>query len=78
MFGEPYVRDTARRRETYFHDHDGWNDWERQLPALTDDLYALDGGPGVYTVAGGVTIEGGPGIRYGMLRYARDRGLPLC
>jgi Domain of unknown function (DUF4375) len=78
MFGEPYVRDTARRRENYFHNHDGWTDLDRQLSALTDEFYALDGGPGVFSVAGGVSIEGGPGIRYGMLRYARDRRLLPC
>jgi hypothetical protein len=78
MFGKPYVRDTQRRREMYFHKHEEWTDWDRQLSALTDDFYALDGGPAVHTVRGNVVIEGGPGLRDGMLDYARRHHLLPC
>jgi len=68
MFGAVYPRDTQARRDGFFHD--GWNDWDEQLSALTNEFYALDGGPELRTI--------GPGIRDAMLRYAREHALLPC
>jgi hypothetical protein len=78
MFGMPYVRDTQRRRERFFHNHDGWSDFDRGLAALTDDFYALDGGPTVVRIDGQPVIDGGPGIRDAMLAFAGRRQLLPC
>ena len=78
MFGAPYIRDTQQRRDAHFHNHEGWNDWDARLSALTDEFYALDGGPAVYHLGGDMTIDGGPGIRHGMLSYARRKNLLPC
>ncbi len=67
MFGSPYYPRHRARRDAHFHNHEGWNDWDARLSALTDDFYALDGGPAVYHLGGDMTIDGGPGIRHGML-----------
>ncbi len=78
MFGESYIRDTQQRRDAHFDNHGDWNDWDAQLSALTDEFYALDGGPAVYHLGGDLTIDGGPGIRHGMLSYARQKNLLPC
>lgn len=78
MFDAPYVRDTEQRRKAYFHNHDGWNAWDERLSALTDEFYALDGGPVAYRIGGDMTIDGGPGIRHAMLSYAREHDLLPC
>jgi hypothetical protein len=78
MFGAAYLRDTQQRRDVHFHNHDGWNGWDEQLSALTDDFYALDGGPVAVRVGGDMTIDGGPGIRHAMLSYARRHNLLPC
>lgn len=78
MFAAPYPRDTEQRRETHFHNHDGWTDWDRQLSELTDAFYALDGGPQVLHMGGDLQIEGGPGLRHGMLGYARVHNMLPC
>jgi hypothetical protein len=78
MFKAPYPRDSALRRETHFHDHDGWNDWDRQLSELTDAFYALDGGPQVLRLGNDMQIDGGPGLRHAMLAFARHHNLLPC
>lgn len=78
MFKAPYPRDTEQRREASFHDHDGWNDWDRRLSRLTDELYALDGGPQVLSIGGDRQIQGGPGLRYAMLAFAKHHDLLPC
>jgi hypothetical protein len=78
MFKAPYPRDTEKRRETHFHDHDGWNDWDRQLSELTDAFYALDGGPQVLHIGGDTQIQGGPGLRHAMLAFAKHHDMLPC
>jgi hypothetical protein len=78
MFGDAYPRDTGQRREAHFHDHEGWNDWDKELSELTDAFYALDGGPQVLHMGGDVQIDGGPGLRYAMLAFAKQHNLLPC
>lgn len=78
MFGPSYPRDTEQRRAAYFHNHDGWNDWDRQLSELTDAFYALDGGPQVLHIGGDMQIQGGPGLRYAMLAFAKYHAMLPC
>jgi hypothetical protein len=78
MFGKSYPRDTEQRRETFFHNHEGWNDWDRALSELTDAFYALDGGPQVLHMGGDLQIDGGPGLRHAMLAFARRHNVLPC
>ena len=77
MFGKPYLRDTNRRREVHFH-HQGWNAFDKKLSALTDDFYALGGGLSFHKLKNSMVVEGGPGIDFAMLKYARDHKLLPC
>jgi len=77
MFGAPYPRDIEKRRDAYFS-HPGWSDWDKQLQALTDEFYALDGGPTVVRLGGNTAIEGGPGIWSAMATYARSKKMLPC
>jgi hypothetical protein len=77
MFGSPYPRGMEQRRDAYFS-HPGWTDWDKQLQALTDDFYALDGGPTVVRMGGNAAVEGGPGIWSAMGVYARLKNLLPC
>jgi hypothetical protein len=77
MFQKGYPRDMGRRRAKYF-DHGDWNDWDKQLSDLTDDFYALDGGPTVVRLGGNTAIEGGPGIWSAMATYARSKKMLPC
>ena len=72
-----YIRDTALRREVHF-DHDGFNDWDRKPAALTDELFALDGGLQFHRIKDSMVAEGGPGIDFAMLNYARRNKLLPC
>ncbi len=65
------------RRDKYF-DHGDWTDWDKQLSDLTDEFYALDGGPTVVRLGGGAGVEGGPGIWSGMAAYARAKKMLPC
>jgi hypothetical protein len=78
MFGESYIRDTQQRRDVHFHNHDDWNEWDKRLSALTDEFYALEGGPVVYRLGGDLTIDGGPNVRHAMLGFARRNDLLPC
>lgn len=78
MFAAPFPRDTQQRRETHFHTHDGWNDWDNELSGLTDAFYALDGGPQVLHIGGDMQIQGGPGLRYAMLAFAKHHNMLPC
>ena len=77
MFGNKYPRDTQVRRDKYFN-HSDWNDWDKQLSALTDEFYALDGGPTVVHLGSGAGVEGGPGIWSAMATYARAKKMLPC
>lgn len=77
MFKQPYQRDTEKRRETDFN-HDGWSAWDEQLSGLTDAFYALDGGPQVLNIGGERQIQGGPGLRYAMLAFAKHHDMLPC
>jgi uncharacterized protein DUF4375 len=77
MFGKTYIRETPRRREAFFK-HDGWNEWDKKLSALTDDLYALDGGLSFHRVRDSTVVEGGPGIDFAILRYTKQHKLLPC
>jgi uncharacterized protein DUF4375 len=77
LFQKGYPRDMGRRRAKYF-DHGDWNDWDKQLSDLTDDFYALDGGPTVVRLGGNTAIEGGPGIWSAMATYAREKKMLPC
>jgi hypothetical protein len=76
MFSRPYIRETQRRRERDFAGD--WSDWDKRLSGLTDEFYALDGGLGFQAIGGGMVVEGGPGIDYAMLKYARSHALLPC
>lgn len=77
MFGAKYQRDT-RKRQARFFDRGDWNDWDKKLSGLTDEFYALDGGPTVVNLNAGTAIAGGPGIWQAMAIYARDKKLLPC
>lgn len=77
MFGKPYLRDTEQRRNVYFN-HGGWNDWDKKLSGLTEDFYALNGGIEFHQIRGSMVVEGGPGIEFAMLKYARQNKLLPC
>jgi len=77
MFGKSYIRDTEQRRAAYFN-HKGWTDWDKQLSALTDDFYALNGGLSFHKMKDSMMVEGGPGIDFAMLKYAREKKLLPC
>jgi Domain of unknown function (DUF4375) len=76
MLGKPYVRDTNRRRHVYFKR--GWSNRDEKLSALTDELYALNGGLSFHRIRGSTIVEGGPGIDFAMLKYARQHRLLPC
>ena len=78
MFGEPYPRDTQGRRDTYFGDGEAAEAFDRKLADLTDEFYALDGGPAVVKLGGEMTIDGGPGIRHAMVSYAQRNNMLPC
>jgi hypothetical protein len=46
MLPGTYIRDTEKRRDKFFS-HNGWSPWDEKLQKLTDEFYALDGGPTV-------------------------------
>ncbi len=77
MFDKAYPRDMEQRRGKYFS-HAGWNAFDKQLSDLTDEFYALDGGPTVVRLGGNTAIEGGPGIWSAMATYARSKKMLPC
>lgn len=77
IFAKPYPRDTERRRQSYF-DNEAWKDWKKKLSDLTDDFYALNGGLSFHRMRGSTVVEGGPGIDFAMLKYARQHKLLPC
>ncbi|MCC7251583.1 DUF4375 domain-containing protein [Hyphomicrobium sp.] len=78
MFQAPYPRDTQHRRETHFHNRADWTDWDERLSVLTNEFYALDGGPQVLRIGGDLQIQGGPGLRHAMLSFVRDHDMLPC
>jgi hypothetical protein len=76
MFGEPYIRDNAKRRAIHFKGE--WSDWDKKLSAMTDEFYAIGGGAKVYRIKGDLAFEGGPGIRQAVLAYARRKNMLPC
>ena len=77
MFGANYPRDMGKRRDKYFS-HEGWSAFDKTLSDLTDDFYALDGGPTVVRLGGNTAIEGGPGIWSAMGTYTRAKKMLPC
>jgi hypothetical protein len=77
LFGKPYLRDTELRRESYLH-NDAWSDQDKKLSDLTDEFYALNGGLSFHRIHGSTVVEGGPGIDFAMLKYARQHKLLPC
>jgi hypothetical protein len=77
MLPGTYIRDTEKRRDKFFS-HSGWSPWDEQLQKLTDEFYALDGGPTVVRVGDSSAIAGGPDLWSGMTIYAREKKLLPC
>jgi hypothetical protein len=77
MFGARFPRDMNQRRNRYFS-HADWSSFDKQLSDLTDDFYALDGGPSVVRLGGNTAIEGGPGLWSAMATYARAKKMLPC
>ena len=77
IFGKSYIRDTERRRDTFFR-RDGSDEFDKRLSGLTDELYALDGGLEFHRIGNSMEVEGGPGIDFAMLKYARQNKLLPC
>jgi hypothetical protein len=76
MFGDSYPRDNETRREKFFSGK--WSTWDDMLSGLTDAFYALGGGARAYSIKGDLAFEGGPGIRDGMLAWARRHNMLPC
>ncbi|MBI5260985.1 MAG: DUF4375 domain-containing protein [Bradyrhizobium sp.] len=74
LFGRPYLRDTQKRREAFFHKKRG-SEWDWTMSRLTDEFYALNGGLEFHQMKGSMMVVGGPGIDYAMIRYARAHKL---
>ena len=76
---------TTKTFQEFFSDNlseFGWSLSPTDIPdvvgELTDEFYALDGGPEVVHIGNDMQIEGGPGIRHGMLQYALKHELLPC
>jgi hypothetical protein len=76
MFGARYTRDNDRRRERHFAGK--WSAWDEKLSGLTDAFYALGGGARAVPIKGDLAFEGGPGIRDGMLAWAKRHDMLPC
>jgi hypothetical protein len=77
MFPGNYLRDMQKRRDKFFAGE--WGPWDERLQTLTDDFYALDGGPTLVRVGDkAAAVEGGPGIWGAMAAYAREKKLLPC
>ena len=77
MLPGTYIRDTEKRRDKFFS-HSGWSPWDEKLQKLTDEFYALDGGPTVVRVGDSSAVAGGPDLWSAMTIYARERKLLPC
>jgi hypothetical protein len=77
MLPGTYIRDTEKRRDKFFS-HNGWSPWDEKLQKLTDEFYALDGGPTVVRVGDSSAIAGGPDLWSAMTIYAREKKLLPC
>jgi Domain of unknown function (DUF4375) len=77
MFGAKYPRDLDDRRSKFFS-HADWSAFDKRLSDMTDEFYALDGGPEVVRLGGNTAIEGGPGIWPAMAAYARAKQMLPC
>lgn len=77
MFPGKYLRDMQQRSDRFF-DRPEWSDWDRQLQALTDEFYDLDGGATVMRLGGNAAVEGGPGLWGAMAIYAREKKMLPC
>lgn len=76
MMKGPFIRDNDRRREAHFAGD--WSEWDKTLSAMTDEFYAIGGGAQALRIKGDLAFEGGPGIRHGMLNYAREHKMLPC
>jgi hypothetical protein len=77
MLPGTYIRDTEKRRDKFFS-HSGWSPWDERLQKLTDEFYALDGGPTVVRVGDSSAIAGGPDLWSAMTIYAREKKMLPC
>ena len=77
MFGGKYLRDMQKRRDKFFSQAD-WGAWDKRLQKLTDEFYALDGGPTLVRLGDQAAVEGGPGIWPAMAAYARTKQMLPC
>jgi hypothetical protein len=77
LFKAPYPRNRDLRHKSYIGKKND-EGFESQLSDMTDDFYAIGGGPVVTHLGTSTQIEGGPGIRDGMLRFADEHGLLPC
>lgn len=77
LFIAPYPRVRDLRHDSYIG---GRNDegFEIELSDLTDAFYGLDGGPEVTHIGGSTQVQGGPGIRDAMERYAIAHDMLPC
>jgi len=77
MFSGNYLRDMQKRRDKFFAGE--WGPWDERLQTLTDEFYALDGGPTLVRVGDkAAAVEGGPGIWGAMAAYARIKKMLPC
>lgn len=77
MFPGKYLRDLQKRRDKFFSEE--WGAWDERLQKLTDEFYALDGGPTLVRVGDkAAAVEGGPGIWPAMAAYARIKKMLPC
>jgi hypothetical protein len=77
MFPGNYLRDMQKRRDKFFAAE--WGPWDERLQKLTDEFYALDGGPALVRVGDkAAAVEGGPGIWPAMASYAREKKMLPC
>ena len=77
MFPGTYPRDMQKRRDKFFSGE--WGPWDERLQKLTDEFYALDGGPTLVRVGDkAAAVEGGPGIWSAMATYARAKKMLPC
>ncbi len=77
MFAAKYLRDMQKRRDKYFATKTGALGTSA-CQKLTDEFYALDGGPTLVRLGDKAAVEGGPGIWPAMAAYARAKQMLPC
>lgn len=77
LFSAPYPTDRTLRASSYIGKRD-LEGFETELADITDDFYTIEGGPQVTHLGGSTQINGGPGIRDALVRYAQAHKLMPC